>query len=110
VKVVRKDIRDKAIELLEHFERVDLENIGSRDSIDCIVEMLRDGCVGWVDRSDQNILDLLSHHIRSDEDLDSEDEETLEYHAELREVISQMQADMAVAAIIGGKIETQQEG
>lgn len=99
---VRKETRDRAIELLKFFEKQSLVNWTNRDAIETVLEVLRDGCIGWVNKSDEDLLEELTHNLLSDEDLDGEKEEVLERHAELRETISAMQADIAIANIIGG--------
>jgi len=101
--VIQKATKERAIEVLDYFEHLSLDSYGSRDLIEILAEVLRDGCQGYANSSDEQILNMLRGNIMDDSSLEDQDEEFQEQHEELKEVIDLIEADLAIAKIVENK-------
>jgi len=101
--VIQKATKERAIEVLDYFEYLSLDSYDSRDLIEILAEVLRDGCQGYANSSDEQILNMLRGNIMDDSSLEDQDEEFQEQHEELKEVIDLIEADLAIAKIVENK-------
>lgn len=101
--IIQKATKDRAVEILDYFEQRSLDGCSSRDLLEILVEVLRDGCQGYANEDAESILRMLQAHTMDDASLEEQEKEFLECYEELKAVIDLVEADIAVANLLKSK-------